>query len=77
MNDMAEETLMDAFCRFRHQFRLLFMVSVLSLLVLGAVLPAIERGTGTYVITIIQLVTFAVTGSFSFGMMVICSRRAD
>ncbi|WP_148225407.1 hypothetical protein [Haloterrigena turkmenica] len=74
---MAEETLVDAFCRFRHHFRLLFMVSLLSLIVLGAALGAIERGTGTYVITIVQLVTFAVIGTLSFGMMVVCARRAD
>ncbi|WP_238717338.1 hypothetical protein [Natronorubrum halophilum] len=52
------------------------MVSVLSLLVLGAALTAIERGTSTYVITVVQIVTFVVVGSFSLGMMVLCSRRS-
>ncbi|NUB93638.1 hypothetical protein HT576_21915 [Haloterrigena sp. SYSU A121-1] len=74
---MTEETLVGAFCRFRHHFRLLFMVSVLALIVLGAALPAIERGTGTHVITIVQLATFAVIGAVSFAMMVVCGRRAD
>ncbi|WP_408960256.1 hypothetical protein [Natrinema sp. 74] len=74
---MTEETLVGAFCRFRYQFRLLFMVSVLALIVLGAALPVIERGTGTFVITIVQLVSFAVIGALSFAMMVVCARRAD
>lgn len=74
---MPEATFVDVLCRSRHKFRLLFMVSVLSLVILGVALPAIEPGTGTYVITVVQLVTFLVVGSFSLGMMVLCSRRAD
>ncbi|WP_226482789.1 hypothetical protein [Natrinema amylolyticum] len=74
---MPEETFVDVLCRFRHHFRLLFMVSALSLLVLGAALTAIERGTSTYVITVLQIVTFLVIGSLSFGMMVVCGRRSD
>ncbi|WP_137289138.1 hypothetical protein [Natronorubrum halophilum] len=73
---MSEETFVDVLCRSRHRFRLLFMVSVLSLLILGAALTAIERGTSTYVITVVQIVTFVVVGSFSLGMMVLCSRRS-
>ncbi|WP_049954691.1 hypothetical protein [Halostagnicola larsenii] len=73
---MSEETFVDVLCRSRHKFRLLFMVSVLSLFILGAALTAIEPGTGTYVITILQIGTFLVIGSVSLGMMVVCSRRS-
>lgn len=51
------------------------MVSVLSVVILGTALMVIERGTGTYVITVLQLVTLIVIGSFSFGMMVLCTRK--
>lgn len=74
---MSEETFSDVLCGFRHQFRLLFMVSVLSLVILGTALTLIESGTGTYVITVLQLVTFVVVGSFSLGMMVLCARKNE
>lgn len=72
---MSDETFIDVLCRSHHQFRLLFMVSVLSVVILGTALMVIERGTGTYVITVLQLVTLIVIGSFSFGMMVLCTRK--
>ncbi|RRJ29443.1 hypothetical protein EIK79_12435 [Halocatena pleomorpha] len=74
---MSEETFIDVLCRFRQQFRLLFMVSVLSVLILGTALTIIESGTGTYVITVLQLVTLVVIGSFSFGMMHHCTGKNE
>lgn len=72
---MSEETFIDVLCRFRHQFRLIFMVSVLSVVILGTALTVIEGGTDTYVITVLQLLTLVIIGSFSFGMMVLCARK--
>jgi len=71
---MADERFLTVLCRFRHHFRVLFMISVLSLLILGTALTAIESGSGTYVITAVQVITFLIIGSLSFGLMVLCSR---
>ncbi|GCF15861.1 hypothetical protein Harman_37960 [Haloarcula mannanilytica] len=74
---MPDETFTTVLCRFRRHFRLLFMVSVLSLLILGTALTAIESGSSTYVITVVQIVTFLVLGSLSFGLMVLCARSNE
>jgi hypothetical protein len=72
---MTETRFTKVVCDFRKQFRLLFMISLLSIIVLVVSLAYIEAGTATYVVTVIQLVTFAAIGLLSGGLMIICARR--
>ena len=72
---MTDTRFAEVLCDFRKHFRLLFMVSLLSIVVLVAALAYVEPGTATYVITMIQLVTFAGIGLLSGGLMVACARR--
>ncbi|SFL34001.1 hypothetical protein SAMN04487950_3443 [Halogranum rubrum] len=73
---MTETQFVDLLCEYRTKFRLLAMVSTLSILVLSASLFYVESGTATYVIAVVQIVTFAAILLLSGGLIVVCERRS-
>lgn len=74
---MADVRFVDVLCEYRSQFRLLAMVSVLSILVLSVSLLYVDPGTATFVVAVIQLVTFGAILLVSGGLMFVCSRRTQ
>ena len=74
---MADRSLVDAACDFRSSFRILFMVSLLAVVILTPSAFAVDPDSGTFVITVVQLVTFAVLLVASGGMMVVCGGRGE
>lgn len=74
---MTNRSFTAVLCDFRRHFRLLFMITFLSIVILFVSLQYVEPGSETYVIALVQLVTFGVIFLGSVGMMVLCGRRAD
>ena len=71
---MVDSSLFDVACDFRRSFRLLFMLSLLAIVVLVPSLLSINRASETYVITVVQVVTFGFLLLASGGLMVACAR---
>lgn len=74
---MTNGSFLDVLCDFRKHFRLLFMVTLLSIGILLISLQYVEPGSGTYVITLVQLVTFGAIFLVSAGLMLLCGRKTD
>ena len=72
---MTDASFVDVLCDFRNNFRLLAMVSALALVVLAVALQFVESGTATYVISVVQIVTFAFIFVVSGTLLVVCTRR--
>ncbi|MDS0300637.1 hypothetical protein NDI76_17950 [Halogeometricum sp. S1BR25-6] len=72
---MTDASFVDVLCDFRNQFRLLAMVSALALVVLAVALQFVESGTATYVISVVQIVTFVIIFIVSGTLLVVCTRR--
>lgn len=73
---MTDVRFIDVLCDYKRQVTLLFMVSVLAIVVLSISMTVIEAGTATYVVTIIQLVSFGLVFVLSSALMVTCGRRS-
>lgn len=72
---MAEARFIDVLCDYKRQVTLLFMVSILALVVLAISLTYVETGSSTYVVTVVQLVTFGGIFLLSSALMLSCGRR--
>jgi len=72
---MDRDRLLDAACQFSRGWQLLFVISFVSLVVLGLSLDVVEPGSATYVVTVIQLVSFGALFLFTGGLLVLCIRR--
>lgn len=72
---MTETRFLDVLCGYRNRLRLLAMVSALSIIVLSVSLLYVEPGTATYVIAVVQLVTFGALFLLAGGLVVVCARR--
>lgn len=74
---MNDRSFLDVLCDFRRHFRILVMISVLSIVVLLASLRYVDPGTGAFVVAIVQLMTFGPIAVAAGGLMVLCGRRSD
>lgn len=66
---------LDALCQSARGLQILFVVSTVSIVVLLVSLQFVEPGSGTFVIALVQLVTFAGIFLLSVTTLVLCLRR--
>ncbi|WP_330633400.1 hypothetical protein [Halocatena halophila] len=71
---MTDEGFLDVVCTYRTQFRILAMVAVLSIILLGVSLRYVSPTSGTYVVAVVQLVTFGGVFCVTSWLMVRCAR---
>lgn len=71
---MNRDRAIDALCRSARGLQFLFVVSVLSIGILLASLRVVDPGSATAVITVVQLVTFAVIFAITGTALAICVR---
>jgi len=71
---MDRARFLDALCAHARGLQLLLVVSVVCSLVLVVALGAVEAGSATYVVAVVQLVSFAAVGLLSAASLVACVR---
>lgn len=73
---MTDTSYLEVLCRFSRHIRIVGMVSVLCIVLLLASLYFGDLDRGTYIITVVQLVTFLILGVGAFGVLVVCARHS-
>lgn len=75
MDKRFSEVLIDHLCRQESKLQGLFALCSVVFLFLLVSLTVVERGSATYVITIIDLVSVTVVGGIAGIVMITCQRR--
>lgn len=75
MADTLHEHMLDVIYRNQAPIRLLFGVCVLFLLLMLVSLRVIERGTATYVITLVNVISLSVIATMCLALLLLCRRR--
>lgn len=68
---------LDTLCQSAKGLQILFVVSVVSIVVLLASLRTVEPGSDTYVIAVVQLVSFAGVFVLTGSALYLCVRRTE
>lgn len=75
MGDSRPKQLLNAACLFQTQLTALFSLCLLLFLLTLASLVVLEKGTASYVISVINMVGIVLFGSVSGGLLFYCKRR--
>lgn len=75
MSDSLSEQLLNAVCLFQTQLTALFSFCLLLFFLTLVSLTVLEKGTASYVISIINLAGIVLFGSVSGGLLFCCKRR--
>lgn len=68
---------LDILCQSARGLQILFVVSLVSIVVLLASLQVVEPGSGTYVVAVVQLVSFAGVFVLTAIGLYLCVRRTE
>ncbi len=71
---MTDEGFLDVVCVYRTQFRVLAMIAVLSIILLAVSLRYVSPSSGTYVVAVVQLVTFGGVLCVTSWLILRCAR---
>lgn len=71
---MDRDRALNALCQSARGLQVLFVISLVSIGVLLASLRVVDPGSGTYIITVVQLVTFAGLFALTGTALAVCVR---
>jgi Na+/proline symporter len=77
MSKRFSQILFDHICQQESTLRGLFALCSVVFLLLFVSLGVVTRGTATYVITVVDLVSVTVIGSIAGTLLIVCQRRRD
>ena len=68
-----DEALIENICAFKPLFRAILIVHIVLLTMLGFAIPALERGTDTFVVWVLAAITLTVSAIFLFWLIRQCT----
>lgn len=72
---MDREQLLDALCERARGWQLLFVVSLVTVIILLPSFRAVEPGSATYVVVVVQLVGFGIIGVLAGSVLYVCMQQ--